>query len=223
MESNQNWYRFYTAGHFGYPQPEDSYKQVTYDTSIYCDRCGIGGIQNNPFRFRTAPKKTKHFLKLNWVFDEIFISPEVKGVFEQEKIEGLSYLHPVINKTGENIENLYQIKVDTILAKGVFLNSLNTVTCKEDNEESHIKIGGGPLRYPPDYPFCGRVKYNYPKEKNITFNKQIFESIPDIVKSNEFFGSGGQAYRLILVSQKIYNIVKSNKWRGVLLEPITLK
>jgi len=59
--------------------PEDSYVHTTYGTSYYCDRCGIGGKQRTPFRFRAEPKPTpQSLLQLNWVFDELFVRPPVR-------------------------------------------------------------------------------------------------------------------------------------------------
>jgi len=82
-----DWLIASSSGHFGYPQPEDSYVSVTYDTSNYCERCGIGSSQKDPFRFRSIPKqKRSSFLQLNWVFDEFFVRPNIKEVLEKKSI-----------------------------------------------------------------------------------------------------------------------------------------
>src|ERR1700722_5708817 len=70
------WYRLQATGHFGYPQPEVGYESWVYDPNSYCGRCGIGGAQRNPFRFRSEPKaRHSKFYQLNWVFDEFFVRP----------------------------------------------------------------------------------------------------------------------------------------------------
>jgi len=37
----------------------------------------------------------------------------------------------------------------------------------------------------------------------------------DIVRSAEWFGSGGQAFRQIFVSARMVELAKARKWRGV--------
>ena len=41
--------------------------------------------------------------------------------------------------------------------------------------------------------------------------------------SNEYFGSGGSAHRLIILSKRIYEIIIKNKLRGIRFEPIMHK
>lgn len=54
----------------GYPQPEDGYKQTTYDDSAYCKECGTGLVQKEPFRMRGEPRWGKHsLLTLFWIGD----------------------------------------------------------------------------------------------------------------------------------------------------------
>src|SRR5215813_6243668 len=68
------WLELIALGQHGYPQPEDDYHPATYDESDYCPICGMGGVQNAPFRLRAEPKALhSQFVQLNWVFDELFI------------------------------------------------------------------------------------------------------------------------------------------------------
>ena len=55
------WLELSALGHHGYPQPEEDlgYHDATYDVSDYCPICGIGGVQNAPFRLR-AELKASH-------------------------------------------------------------------------------------------------------------------------------------------------------------------
>jgi hypothetical protein len=131
------WLALACTGHFGYPQPEDDYVPYTYDTSDYCERCGIGGNQKTSFHFRAEPKaKRSHFFQLNWVFDEFFVKPEVKLIFQQNAVSG------------------------------------------------------------------------------------IFSNALDVVKSAEWFGSG--AFRAVIVSRKVADIILEKEWRGIALKPIRL-
>jgi hypothetical protein len=118
------------------------------------------------------------------------------------------------------IDSLFQIQILTGLKPGMKTEGLETVTCNENNEESHVRINGGALRYSEDYPFCGRVKYHYPNRTPISFSRNCFSGVTDIVKSHEYMGSGGEAHRLVIVSQKIYQLSILNSWRGIYFEPV---
>jgi len=209
------------AGEYQYPQPEDgSYLQATYEISNYCMRCGMGATQNRPFRLKMDFKqRTNQFLGLHWVFDEIFIRPIAKSIIEDEGVTGIEYIHPVLDRTSEAVETVFQMKIKTTVRPGMITDDLNTVTCKENNEEWKF---GGIRKGLEGYPFCGRVKYSYPRRDSIKFRRECFDRIPDIVRSHEYFGTGRAAHQLILVSRKFVDIVTKKKFRGLKFTPISL-
>jgi hypothetical protein len=209
------WYHLYATGQFGYPQPEDGYALATYD-STYCDRCGIGGVQRIPFRFRSEPKaRHSQFLQLNWVFDEFFVRPEVVDGLTKAGITGVAFGPALRHKTGRTLEMIQQLRVLSVLSAGLDVVGLQPVTCKPDNEEGPPWHGGGQPRYPPDYPYCGRVKYHWPQKQPLRFRPHPFASAADIVKSFEWFGSGGSASRAILISERVVETIEKHRWRGV--------
>ena len=66
----------FAAGHHGYPQPEDGWRESTYDLADHCPDCDIGAVQSSAFRLRSEPKAPhSQFLQLNWVLDEFFVRP----------------------------------------------------------------------------------------------------------------------------------------------------
>jgi hypothetical protein len=222
MEPDQHneWYVVGATSHFGYPQPEDGYAKATYDVTGYCERCGAGGVQRRPFRFRSEPKAShSQFLQLNWIFDELFVRPEVPDVFERERVTGVGSGPALHHRTGRALEGIQQLIILTILPPGLQTDGLQTVTCKPDNEEARSEFAG-PKRYPPDYPFCGRVKYHW--RQPLFFAPHAFAEAPDIAKSHEWFGSGGDAHRAILVSARVVDLIKAHKWRGLRTEPVAL-
>ena len=102
----------YATAHQGYPEPSDDagYLEVTYDLSGYCAHCGIGKKQKAPFRFKTEPTwKRRSVLQLNWVFDELFVSP---STWEQTfKPLGVGRL-PVLNARGTaELSNVVQLDI----------------------------------------------------------------------------------------------------------------
>jgi len=208
------WYHLLATGHFGYPQPEDAYASMVYDPSTYCDRCGIGGVQCNPFRFRSEPRaRHSQFLQLNWVFDEFFVRPEVTIGFKEAGITGVSFGRAIHHRTGQTLESIQQLTVLSVLPPVLERAGLQMVTCKPDNEEGGPWHAGGQPRYPPDYPYCGRAKYHWPRV--LRFCRESFVRVPDVVKSFEWFGSGGSAARAILVSERVVDTIAKHRWRGV--------
>jgi hypothetical protein len=72
-------------------------------------------------------------------------------------------------------------------------------------------------------PFCGALKFNYPQGvETIEMSASAFIAIPDIVRMNEWFGSGGSAGRPVLLSQRVKDIIDRMQWRGLWLRPITI-
>lgn len=52
------------------------------------------------------------------------------------------------------------------------------------------------------------------------FDKGIFDNELDIVNSGEYFGSGGSANRIQIVSKKFKEIVDKNKLKGLSFIPV---
>lgn len=221
---NTNWYHIVT-GQFGYPQPADDfgYLQETYIPHAGCPTCNRGKIQNKPFRFRSEPKaKHSQFIGLNWVFDEIFVREPVKSVFEKNGITGIRFSRPVFHKSGKELETIYQLHVDTVLPPDLVADDLTTETCeypKDKKERKHLKAIGSKLA---EGPFCGAVKYNFPQTSKMRFEASCFAGQPDMVRTHEWFGSGGSANRPILLSQKVKNLIDQYQWRGAFLNEIEL-
>ena len=89
------------TGEYQYPQPEDDfgYIKATFNTDNYCRHCGIGGIQNAPYRLKSEPKQTKmQFWGLHWEFEAIFVRPVTKALLEKEKFSGIRFSKPVLHK-----------------------------------------------------------------------------------------------------------------------------
>lgn len=52
------------------------------------------------------------------------------------------------------------------------------------------------------------------------FDKGIFYEAPDIVESEEYFGSGASAHKLQIVSKRFKEIAEKNKLKGLSFTPI---
>lgn len=203
-------------GHHGFPQLESSWMHV-YDAAGLCQRCGIHDRQVAPFRLRGEfSARNTQFLQLNWVFDEYFVRNPIADTMKNEGITGIEWLVPVIHKSALHSSEVAQMKVETTLKPAMLVNDLQRVTCMPMNEERHTSHDARPLL------FCGRVKFHKKNVGPLRFDRVAFAQAPDVVKTAEWFGSGGSAFRLALVSQKLYRLIATSGWRGVGFEPVEL-
>ncbi|MHC4565784.1 MAG: hypothetical protein ACYTE3_08490 [Planctomycetota bacterium] len=213
-----------SVGEYQYPQPEDGYLEATYNMGNACPRCGIGGVQDKPFRLKKAfTQKRSKFLGLFWVHDEIFVRPVIRQMFEQAGICGVSYHDVIHHRSNKVFDDVFQMRIDSIIGPALITDDLSPVTCKPQNEESHIKALGGHQRDESEYSYCGRVKYHYPLTKPIKFKANALKGFPDFAKSHEFYGGGYAADRFILARNRVVQFVRDNKLRGLeFLRPVHL-
>lgn len=201
------WFSIRSKFRFEYPQPDDSfiYKKYTYDEKCYCNECGCGLTQIESFRVNKAPKwMKKHFLMLNWVHDELFISSFAKECINSNEIIGLKCLNVINHKKNTIFDDFHQIYVEHELKPGL-------IDLKQSVKEFR------------NCNVCGNVKYIY-SGKGLTFKKEIFENLNfDILKTNESFGEGHICARKIIISKKLYQIIKNNGLdKDLEFEPISL-
>jgi len=209
------------TGHQGYPKPEDGYFERTYD-STSCERCGIHGTQVAPLRFSGEPKsKTIQFLQLHWVYDEFFVRNEARDVLEREGLTGVEFGPVLVSRTGEPSREAAQLRILATLPPALDATGLQTVTCKPHNEEWRPDVRPSSADR-EDLPYCGRVKHWGEHRGPRRFNRSALLDAPDLVKTHEWFGSGGSASQFVIVSQRFRQIVVAAKWRGLRFEPIEL-
>lgn len=203
---NAQWLRVRSKWRNGYPQPEKGfgYESITYCGDKICSECGCGLQQVDAFRLKQQPKwGRRHFMVLNWVDDELFVSPTAQGVL-RNSVSGIEFAQ-VRNKTGkETLDGMSQMKISHILPEGMV-------------EEC------APIRQRHVCPCCGTVKYVLTGIGKLAWRKEIFDGAPDIVKSGEMFGSGHFATRLIFIRQSVYQLIRQNQLdRDLVFEPIDL-
>jgi hypothetical protein len=122
--------------------------------------------------------------------------------------------------SGREIPDTLQLRIEVNSDSGLVIDPLVAETCQAGKPEV------GPVTgrvYSPDYPFCGRTKYNHPTTDAIRFRRASLARCPDIVKSQEHFGSGGDAHRLILVSRKLADVIDKHGLHGMVLTPVLLE
>lgn len=179
--------------HYGYPQPVDDYKAVTYDCTDHCEQCGIGAIQREPFRLKGEPKwGRRSIFQLNWVFDEYFVTPTLwETILKPLGVECRS----VLNTKGKELSTVVQVVV------------------REEVGITHERLS------PTRCALCGRIKY-LPHRKGFFPPLEQYPS-GDIAKTREYFGSGASAYKSIVVSRTIVAAFVAHGVRGVSFCPLS--
>lgn len=186
------------AWQHGYPEPSDDfgYLEKTYKFSNdYCSTCNVGKEQKGSFYFAKEPNwGNKGILELNWIFDELFVLPNVwENIFKPFGIDCRPVKH---YKTGKQLANVVQLVIDNISENPIDTTKLKFEICPSCKRKKYLPITRG--FFPP-------------------FVKRL--DVP-ILKSNEYFGSGSRAWRAIIVNKAVYNKVTENKIKGVKFVPM---
>jgi hypothetical protein len=211
-----DWFVVYAQGHHGYPQPEnESWEALVYEAP--CLRCGVHGPQKAGFRLRRSNRAPhSHFRQINWVFDAWFVQPEVEAALRAANLSGLAFRDAIDHKSGAPLEETRQLVVSTIL-DGADTTRLQPVTCRPNNEEGPPLAG--PMRYPPNEPYCGVGKYHPPTR--LVVREASLAAAPDVFLTSAWFGSGGGAHRLTLASRRFAELLHAHRWRGLELAPVS--
>jgi hypothetical protein len=171
-----------------YPQPERGfgYLKETYDLENFCSVCGVGAVQRSPFRIqKNIQWGTRKAFILNWIFDEIFVSNDA-----YEKIfapRGIGFVPVLLHKTGKVIEDVRQLKIDEAVA-ALKLDNGKLESCTNCDRPKYEPITSG---YFPD------------------FVDSFYE--PQIVRSQEYYGSGKTASKWIIASRSFRRMLLVEK------------
>lgn len=172
---NASYCRISRAHYCGYPKPENSYMDVTFDTSEMCPRCHMGAIQNNSFR---VGKVSKHgfWRFLSWEPDKFFVSDAVYDeVFSEYGIPRI----PLLTGSKKVIEGISQLvipRTDELLKPDYDLE-----TC----------------------PVCGRQRYVATQIPHTPYFKLHEHPLPGIYQTKEIFGHGWYAVHETLISARV--------------------
>ncbi len=178
----------------GFPQPQDlrAYSEVTFDRSRWCDKCGLGKVQNAPFRIKMEPKWGRRaIMMLHWVFDEIFVPPAVwETVFKPFGIK----CRPVANRSGKELQTVAQLVID------------EEVDLVMDRLQVKEVCAG-----------CGRKKYTHSHRGYHPPLAQ--EPSGAIAKTRQAFGDGWPQ-REVIISQDLRQAMLAHQIRGAEFMPL---
>ena len=189
LEPSSDW-------HAGYPQPEEGrmYLSQTYDESSWCPACGVGGRQVREFRMAGEPAwDGRGVTQLHWVFDELFVIPEVwRAVFKPAGVGS----RPVLNTDGSTLATVLQLAIEEEV--DVDVTGLTAQICRVCGLEKYpANEGFAPCPVPP-------------------------EAKGELVRSRQWFGSGGRGFRLVLLSQGLREALTIAQVRGASFRPCRL-
>lgn len=192
--NNAHWLEI-TAQHRGFPQPDpDSfgYLKATYDLTDWCNLCGIGKVQNAPFRIEGEPNWARvGVFQLVWVYDELFVSKKVwESIFRPLGIPG----RLVCDKEGNELQTVVQLDIEDSV--DIDVSGIELSKCEK----------------------CGRAKY-LPIARGM-FPALTNQPSRDLVRTRVNFGSGGQASMRIIGSQALWMTLVREHMRGLSVRPV---
>lgn len=160
-----------------YPMPDDGqYKELTYDLTNYNEESGTGLVQKSPFRIKSEPKWSSNKLfELYWVRDEFFVHPDIyESIF---KPLGMG-CWPVLKTRKE-------IVLDTV------------VQLKIPETSQNLKLDGYDYEDTPNGKRYELLSSGFfPDFQNEERDFQIF-------KTKEYFGTGAESFKYIMITQSL--------------------
>lgn len=188
-----SWLRLISTFEQGYPQPKPYWpiKQLSYE--IICPTCAIYK-QTHPMRLAKEPSLgRKSFMSTIWAA-EIFCTSEVILGLESIQAKGYEVWDALIHKTGQPSEKVRQLYVPGITSPGViFDDDFKRISCS----------------------VCGTTKY-YPNVKgSMKLSKEALLPDTDFMLTHEWFGNGLLAWREMIVSNRVAQLVINNNWGGI--------
>ncbi|MBN1368142.1 MAG: hypothetical protein JW967_09490 [Dehalococcoidales bacterium] len=192
------WSRLIPRNPKGYPQPEDGWKDLTYQGG--CHKCGSGYVQKAPFGIKEPQMGKKDFMDLYWTH-AVFCTPKVAEVLKAEKINSLEFWDAILPRTKQPSKAVSQLFTRRVTEAGL-------------SDEDKIKLEVCTV--------CGMVKYAYHKRGYMYIRREALNDGIDIQLTHEWFGSGGHGFQEILISNRFAKIILENDWKGIELKPIKL-
>lgn len=178
--------------HFGYPMPDDDFGFLQgFDRSNFCPNCGVGLKQITAFRILGEPQwGSRSILQLNWILDEYFVKPDVwRYIFEQLGIECM----PVLRyRDNTELKSIVQLRIKELVS---------------------LQLDGFPYEVSS---CCGHKKY-LPVAQGFLPKPEKTDAV--LFKSEQYFGSGGSAFRLVLTNHVLFRKMTEGRVKGIKFAP----
>lgn len=193
------WLRLIPVNERGYPQPANDYWYNNPSNDFSCPKCGIYR-QVKPYRITSnITIKDNEFISLYWTYS-LFCNIRLLDEIKNHHINGFEDWKTIIYSTDQPSNNIHQLYIPNIAKPGLVENDLKKVKCDK----------------------CGEIKY-YPHKRGIMyFKKDSLLKNLDFQLSYEWFGSGGIAYKEIVVSNRMARLILEKGWKGIRFKIIEL-
>ncbi|MFZ5910236.1 MAG: hypothetical protein ACOYYU_09500 [Chloroflexota bacterium] len=195
---NAEWLRLVPTFEQGYPQPKLHWplKQLSFE--IICSSCALRQQISNMRIIKEPNLGKKSFMSLIWC-GEIFCTSEVFESLGAIGAKGYEAWDVLLHKSEQPSSKVKQLYVPNIAHPGLIVGEeLQSVKC----------------------PTCGTVKY-YPHMKGaMQINRNALLSGLDFMLTSEWFGSGYIAFREILISNRIAQLILDKAWQGSRLKVV---
>jgi hypothetical protein len=189
---NAQFYALSGDWYFEYPQPENNfgYTDTTYTPDAGCKKCGIDKIQQHSFSIKKAPKwGRRDIFLLNWVPDEYFISGNLKDELEK-RFSDMRFQTVLKYPKAMVLDDVFQLVVESLISVPVPNNTEVEICSFCGKKKFHSIIGAG--------------FFPAPVEKNFS-----------IAKTVQYFGSGGSAFRVVIINKAVYQLLSNAEIKGV--------
>lgn len=187
------WLTVRSKRRWEYPMPDNGkYLETVYSLDEYCPSCGKGAVQKDLFRVKKSPKwGSSHFLMLNWIEDELFVSEKAKEILSRSGLTGFTFSDVLKYKKDTKLDDIYQLRIENT-AKNGFVADGEYITAERK------------------CPCCNSVKWII-NGRGFPFNTDALNDCADIVKTREGFGDCKLHANKIIISHNFYKVLKENK------------
>ena len=195
---NGEWLRLEPTFEYGYPQPEGTWIKNPPNYAYKCLSCGVFQ-QKSSFIIQKEPELGKNdFMSLHWTH-AFFCTPRVFDALARNEIKGYEIWDVLLSETKLPSKQVSQLFVPIITKPGL-ADQLSAVVCE----------------------ICGEKKYNVHKKGIMNFQRSALSPNIDTIQTYEWFGHGHNAFREILVSNRLAKVILKNDWQGVRLKLVEL-
>lgn len=199
---NAELLRMIPRSYCGYPKPDSDnrYREVSYDLNTRCKKCLQGSIQNKPFHILKPKMGKKDIMGLHWVY-EFIITTRFKQLIEQERLTGCEFWPVIDYRSKTEVEGVHQLFVTGTMPcmseKANVVQAKDVVACE-----------------------CGKLGYTI--SGMYTYDREMLSNISDFNKMIEWLGGAYSTWQAIIVTKRVYDLIKQHKIRDVWFKPVAV-
>ena len=196
------WVRLRPTFERGYPQPKGIWQFEPNNLIQKCPVCGAGYSQVAPYRLSQEPRMGQHdFLCLYWTYTTTFCTKRVIQQLREHDLKGYDIWDAVLHRTGAPSAVVSQLVPTQLTSNGLAkVDQMKSVTCDR----------------------CGITKYAYHNKGYMQYSRNALRDGVDMLYTSEWFGSGGAAFREVLVSNRFARLSLEQAWQGIAMKPLKL-